>query len=566
MEEVEDLSPEDIDERDKFEKEEVEDVEGKITNFFLGLFGYKKDKEPVADEDDDNNNVVDEEDDFIEEESWDGNPFVKDSKLYGQDFDKLKSKYLAAGQLFRDKRFPPISSSLFYSSPAPNIEWKRPHELCDDPRMIVDGIDRFDINQGELGDCWLLAAMSSLAMDKKMLCKVLPKDQSFEENYVGMFKFRFWQYGEWVDVVVDDYLPCINGKLVYMRSDSKNEFWSPLFEKAYAKLHGSYQALKGGSTCEAMVDFTGGCSEIFDLTRTVPADLFTIMQKSYDKKSLNCTSIAPDAYKFEAKTELGLIKGHAYSITKVVKAKIATSRVRGLIPLVRVRNPWGNETEWRGTWTDGAEEWSYISEEEKEGLGISFDHDGEWWMSYKDFVKHFDQLEICNVSPEIMEECEHDSAIWHVNQFDGEWIGGETAGGCRNYLESFVHNPQFFVTLSVPDDDEDNLCTLIVSLMQKGRRQLKHEGVGMLSVGFVIYKLKDGQDTSTMLGEDFFKYTLSTARSKSFVNLREVTGRFLLPIGTYVIVPSTYDPGYEGLFLLRTFTEKENLAARIGFV
>ena len=47
-----------------------------------------------------------------------------------------------------------------------------------------------------------------------------------------------------------------------------------------------------------------------------------------------------------------------------------------------------------------------------------------------------------------------------------------------------MHNPQFFVTLSVPDDDdEDGLCTLIVSLMQKGRRQLKHEGVGMLSIG-----------------------------------------------------------------------------------
>ena len=98
---------------------------------------------------------------------------------------------------------------------------------------------------------------------------------------------------------------------------------------------------------------------------------------------------------------------------------------------MRVRNPWGNETEWNGTWTDGADEWSYITEEEKEILGISFDHDGEWWMSYKDFVKHFDQLEICNVSPEVMEQCYDDSACWHVNQFDGEWVGGETAGGCR---------------------------------------------------------------------------------------------------------------------------------------
>ena len=66
-----------------------------------------------------------------------------------------------------------------------------------------------------------------------------------------------------------------------------------------------------------MVDFTGGCSEIFNLTNTAPKDLFTIMKKAYDFKSLNCSSIAPDPYKFEAKTDLGLIKGHAYSITKV---------------------------------------------------------------------------------------------------------------------------------------------------------------------------------------------------------------------------------------------------------
>ena len=56
-------------------------------------------------------------------------------------------------------------------------------------------------------------------------------------------------------------------------------------------------------------------------------------------------------------------------------------------------------------------------------------------------------------------------------KFEGSWISGETAGGCRNYLDSFASNPQFRITVEDPDeDDDDNLCTAIVSLMQKGRR------------------------------------------------------------------------------------------------
>ncbi len=49
------------------------------------------------------------------------------------------------------------------------------------------------IFQGYLGNCWFVAAMSSLAMRETELDKVVPKNQPMfgQKNYVGVFQFRF---------------------------------------------------------------------------------------------------------------------------------------------------------------------------------------------------------------------------------------------------------------------------------------------------------------------------------------------------------------------------------------
>ena len=49
--------------------------------------------------------------------------------------------------------------------------------------------------------------------------------------------------------------------LVYSHCKEPNEFWLPIIEKAYAKIHGSYKKLHGGAMTEALVDLTGGVSE-----------------------------------------------------------------------------------------------------------------------------------------------------------------------------------------------------------------------------------------------------------------------------------------------------------------
>uniref|UniRef100_A0A8B9R9T2 Calpain-2 catalytic subunit-like n=1 Tax=Astyanax mexicanus TaxID=7994 RepID=A0A8B9R9T2_ASTMX len=479
-------------------------------------------------------------------------------KFLNQNFETLRSECLTRGQLFSDPTFPACPESLGFNELGPRssktrgVQWKRPGELTSSPEFIVGGATRTDICQGGLGDCWLLAAIASLTLNEDVLSRVVPSDQGFGDNYAGIFHFQFWQYGEWVDVVIDDRLPTRDGELLFVHSATGSEFWSALLEKAYAKLNGCYEALSGGSTTEGFEDFTGGIAEMYEL-KSAPRNMFQIIQKALESGALlGCSIDITSAADSEAITYQKLVKGHAYSVTGATEVNFRGRKEK----LIRIRNPWG-QVEWTGAWSDNSSEWNSVDPSERENVKAD---DGEFWMSFTEFSRHYSRLEICTLTPDTLasDSVKH----WSVCKFDGSWRRGSTAGGCRNNPYTFWMNPQYKIKLDEEDDDPDDNevgCSIVIGLIQKNRRKLRKSGEDMHTIGYAIYEVRGFHGQKEVhLSKEYFLTHAQKARSETFINLREVSTRFKLPPGEYLIVPSTFEPHKNGDFCVRVFSEKQS--------
>ena len=125
--------------------------------------------------------------------------------------------------------------------------------------------------QGDLGDCWLISAMSVLATRDELMIggrrgmeydpqMIVDKEiATILSNGVyppifhrfrsrGLFVLRIYKNFNWIYVIIDARIP-INietRKPVFGTCKNIHEMWVALIEKAYAKLHGCYGNLISG--------------------------------------------------------------------------------------------------------------------------------------------------------------------------------------------------------------------------------------------------------------------------------------------------------------------------------
>jgi len=460
------------------------------------------------------------------------------------DYERIRRACLKRGELWEDPDFPAAQTSVFYHQTPPfQFQWKRPKDLCSRPGFIQDGPAQFDISPGKM-DRWLVSCLGVLYLNKGLFYRVVPADQSFSgEQYAGVFRFRLWWCGEWTEVLVDDRLPTVHGRLAFLQSQRSDHFWPGLLEKAYAKLHGSYEALKYGSLLDGLADLTGGITESIALRQDGPA-CARLLHKLLDMTSIVTATVQPlqpaqttpqtTPTKSPDKLSNGIQVGINYRILGSERVEKYSGES---IQLVKLQNPLGGD-EYIGPFGVESPDWADVDG----GAVVYKPNEGEFFMVYADFLKVFTHLEVVHLDsdtsrdePSLQGKC-----TWQMRLYQGNWIKGVSAGGCRNNPETFHINPQ--LNLLVSDMEE-----VVVSLNQHSIMEPK-------VIGFTAYALS-GKSTTETIPKAFFKKNKSLVNSQ-YTNSRQVSHRCQLEQGAYLILPTTFEPGQESGFTLRVYSAK----------
>ena len=489
-----------------------------------------------------------------------------------------------------------------------NVEWYPLSDISDSAQFFSDGVESNDVIQGCLGDCWFISALSVIATKDYLLRgefsdDILSDKKIDEEESVmlstgiyppifhsfrkkGIFCFRFFKNFKWRYVLVDNRLPCNKiyndnqiPTLLYGKCRARNEFWVPLIEKAYAKLHGSYRALASGFIDDGLVDLTGLTSkkmiiedtlstnkqkadELWDILiqnstltfnegkqKTAGGKLVSAKFFTRNKTMMGC-SVESKGNSVEMEVVLhnrhtGVLAGHAYSILDVFEIPKPRGKKRKTSRLLRIRNPWGRK-EWNGKWSDDSVETKQNKERIEQKLNEKYkgtsekinlsQEDGTFLMCFSDFRQIYNKLFICKNFP---------PSFIGVRIY-GSWTTNESGGLPVNSTQekTFYSNPQIYL-----ERDIDGLVS--ISLLQNDGRLVEpyfpYPGT-INKVCLLIFRV--GSKTRVTNLNNLIDKTLIVSRRDSILELNLTRGR-------YIIIPSTFDSGKTGNYCLEFHFEDE---------
>jgi len=314
-------------------------------------------------------------------------------------YDQIEPALRAAREMFTDDTFPPERSSLTSNVNefplSQKIVWRRISEIYKNRKITLcsDEIGPNDIHQGQLGNCYFLSALSVLSEKKSFIKRLF---HSKEVTPTGCYSVWLCDSGEWKNVIIDDYVPCIDNGYEIKPCFSKSkgdDIWVLLLEKAFAKLYGNYYNIDGGFQSEALYALTGAPTKYFSEKENGihPLEQMWLFLTGSLQNHFIVTAASRSESQIISNKNMGIVSNHAYALLDAKEVVLGNGKKEKLI---KMRNPWGRH-EWKGDWGDNSPNWTH--DVKKQLKYESNEGDGIFWISLIDFDTHFESICTCEV-------------------------------------------------------------------------------------------------------------------------------------------------------------------------
>ena len=232
------------------------------------------------------------------------------------------------------------------------IEWKRISDGNGYSFYGPDGktsISPQDINQGYIGNCWIMAAISAVAEIPGRVEDLFVNDSL---NDIGIYAVKQYTLGVPFTQIVDDYLPYSGENTIFAGLGKDGSIWGAIMEKVFAKRYGNWEHTVGGWMYAAVAAMNGSPWVNHYHGGINDDELWTVL-KAHDLDKDVMTAATHFCGSHDESNDAGVACSHAYTVLGCGEFDGPNGKVR----LVKMRNPWGME-EYHGPYSDSSDLWT----------------------------------------------------------------------------------------------------------------------------------------------------------------------------------------------------------------